>query len=96
MSPRRSFGPDPYSLSSGSNVLTQHRYLATTKNPIDHKRTRHINVSYYFVRELITKGTLTLTYIPTNEIVTNRLIKVLTPAKFASFINILKLKDVDI
>ena len=70
--------------------------IALAKNPIDHKRTRHINVSYHFVRELITKGTLTLTYIPTNEMVADGLTKALTPAKFAGFIDMLGLKDAGI
>ena len=67
--------------------------IALAKNPIDHKRTRHINVSYHFVRELITNGTLTLTYIPTNEMIADGLTKALTPAKFAGFIKMLSLND---
>ena len=31
--------------------------IALAKNPIDHMRTRHVNVSYHFVRELIANGT---------------------------------------
>ena len=30
--------------------------IALAKHPIDHKRTRHINVSYHFVRERLTKA----------------------------------------
>ena len=67
--------------------------IALAKNPIDHKRTRHINVSYHFVRELIANGILTLTYLPTNEMVADGLTKALTPAKFAGFIGMLGLKD---
>ena len=63
------------------------------KNSVDHKRTRYINVSYYFVRELIINGTLTLIYIPTNEMIVDGLTKALTPAKFAGFIKMLSLND---
>ena len=70
--------------------------IALAKNPVDHKRTRHINVSYHFVRELITNGTLTLTYIPTSEMVADGLTKALTPAKFADFVEMLRLKDGDL
>ena len=67
--------------------------IALAKNPIDHKRTRHINVSYHFVRELISNGTLTLTYLSTNEMVADGLTKALTPVKFADFVEMLGLKD---
>ena len=67
--------------------------IALVKNPIDYKRTRYINVSYYFVRELITNRTLTLIYIPINKMIADGLIKVLTLVKFASFIKILSLND---
>lgn len=67
--------------------------LALAKNPIDHKRTRHINVSYHFIRELIADGTLDFRYISTNEMVADGLTKALTPAKFDNFIGMLGLKD---
>ena len=63
------------------------------KNPVDYKRTRHINVSYYFVRELIINGTLILIYISTNKMIADGLTKILTLAKFASFIKMLSLND---
>ena len=67
--------------------------ILLAKNSIDHKRTRHINVSYYFVRELITNGTLIFSYIPTKDMVADGLIKALTPAKFDDFIGMLGLED---
>ena len=63
------------------------------KNLIDYKRIRHINVSYYFVRELIINGTLTFSYISIKDIITDDLIKALIPAKFDDFIEILGLKN---
>ena len=66
------------------------------KNLINYKRTRYINVSYHFVRKLITNGILTLTYIPTNKMVTDGLTKALISAKFTSFIGMLELKDSDL
>lgn len=67
--------------------------IALAKNPIDHKRTRHINVSYHFVRELIANGTLAFKYIPTNEMVADGLTKALTPAKFEGFVDMLGMAD---
>ena len=71
------------------------RAIALAKNPIDQKRTRHINVSYHFMRELITNGMLALMYIPTNEMIADGLNKALTPVKFANFIDMVGLKDAE-
>ena len=67
--------------------------IALAKNPVDHKRTRHINVSYHFVKELISNRTLTLTYLSTNAMVADGLTKALTPHKFTDFVRMLGLKD---
>lgn len=67
--------------------------IALAKNPIDHKRTRHINISYHFVRELIINGTIAFNYISTNEMVADGLTKALTPAKFGDFVDMLGLAD---
>lgn len=45
------------------------------------------------MRELITNGTLTLTYLRTNEMVADGLTKALTPAKFAGFVEMLGPND---
>ena len=67
--------------------------IALAKNPVNHRRIRHINVSYHFVRELIVNKTLKYNYISTKEMVTDGLTKSLTPEKFAEFIAMLELSD---
>ena len=67
--------------------------IVLAKNPVDHRRTRYINVSYHFVRELIANGTLTYSYVPTKDVVADGLTKALTPAKFNDFIAMLGLLD---
>ena len=37
------------------------------KNPIQHSRTKHIEIRHHFIRELVEDGTLTLTFIHTND-----------------------------
>ena len=39
--------------------------IASSKNPDDHKRSKHIDIRYHFVREKIAAGELTLDYILT-------------------------------
>ena len=38
-----------------------------SKNPIQHSRTKYIEIRHHFVRELVEDGTLTLEFIHTND-----------------------------
>ena len=38
-----------------------------SKNPIQHSRTKHIEIQHHFIRELVEDGTLTLEFIHTND-----------------------------
>ena len=38
-----------------------------SKNPVQHSRTKHIEIQYHFIRELVEDGTLTLEFIHTND-----------------------------
>ena len=67
--------------------------IALIKNSVNHRRIRYINVSYYFVRELIVNEILKYNYISTKEIMIDDLTKSLTLKKFAEFIIMLKLSD---
>ena len=67
--------------------------IALAKNSVNHRRIRHINVSYHFVRELIVNETLKYNYISTKEMVADGLTKPLTSEKFAEFITMLRLSD---
>ena len=37
------------------------------KNPVHHKRTKHIDVRHHFLRDNVEKGNIVLTYYPTEE-----------------------------
>jgi len=54
-----------------------------------HQRTKHIDVKHHFIREHIEKGTIELHYIPTTEIVADRLTKPLTAKKYTKFVDLL-------
>ena len=38
-----------------------------SKNPVQHSRTKHIEIQYHFIRDLVEDGTLTLEFIHTND-----------------------------
>ena len=38
-----------------------------SKNPIQHSRTKHIEIRHHFIRELVDNGTLTLEFIHTDD-----------------------------
>ena len=63
------------------------------KSPVDHKLTRHINVSYHFVRELIANETLRYNYISAKDMKADGLTKALTPTKLKRFVEMLGLND---
>nr|GEV58210.1 uncharacterized protein [Tanacetum cinerariifolium] len=40
--------------------------LFMTQNPVSHKRARHIDLDYHFIRELVKSGKLFTNFVPTN------------------------------
>ena len=44
-----------------------HSCMAIAKNPIFHARTKHIEIHYHYMRELINNETVELEYCPTSE-----------------------------
>lgn len=41
--------------------------VALARNPVFHARTRHIEVQYHFIREVIDSGQVTISYVPTEN-----------------------------
>ena len=56
--------------------------IAFSKNPGDHKRSKHIDTRYHFVREKVASGELTLDYIPTDAQLADIFIKALDVTVF--------------
>ena len=51
--------------------------IALTKNPEHHARSKHIDIRHHFVREQVAVGTITVDYVPTEDMVADVLTKAL-------------------
>ena len=60
--------------------------IALANNPVLHSRTKHIDIQHHFIRNEVTEGRIDLTYVSTEHMVADGLIKPLTHVKFFSFI----------
>ena len=61
--------------------------LALVKNPQLYDRLKHIDICYYFIRDLEAKGKIRVSYIPTADILANRITKPLQRVAFEKFKN---------
>jgi hypothetical protein len=59
--------------------------IALAKNPHLHERSRHIDISYYYVQDLVQKGRVIIDYIPTADMVADSFTKPLERTAFDKF-----------
>ncbi len=59
--------------------------IALAKNPVGHKRTKHIDMRYHFIREKIDRGQLVLKYRSTKDMTADIFTKGLPVNKFVQF-----------
>ena len=52
------------------------------RNPAHHTRTKHIDIKYHFVREVVQRKEITLMFCPTNKMIADVLTKGLAKEKF--------------
>lgn len=56
--------------------------ISLSSNPLNHSRTKHVDVRYHFLREHISKGVFTPKWIPTHQNVADLLTKSLARSSF--------------
>ncbi|KAM0027867.1 putative RNA-directed DNA polymerase [Helianthus debilis subsp. tardiflorus] len=65
--------------------------LFMTQNPVSHKRAKHIDLDYHFIRELVNSGKLYTKFVPTNLQVADIFTKSLPRPLFEKFRSMLRL-----
>jgi hypothetical protein len=86
---------------NNNNELTVQMYgdnqgaLALVKNPHLHERSKHIDISYHFIRDLAEKKKLGITYIPTADMIADGMTKPLAKVAHKRFRLQLGLVDAD-
>jgi len=62
-----------------------------SKNPVEHKRTKHIDIRHHFVREAITTDKVTLEHCATDEMVADPMTKELGTTKHDKHVEAMRL-----
>jgi len=56
--------------------------IALSKDPVNHSRTKHIDVRYHYIRQLVASGLTTVDYIPSRDMLADILTKPLGSTAF--------------
>ena len=59
--------------------------IKMTENLVFHDKSKHIEIKYHFIRDMVQKGAVKLKYVPTEEQVVDVLTKPLACVKFEFF-----------
>jgi len=62
--------------------------IAAIKNPVNHSRTKHIDLRHHFIRDIVSKGLMSMEYIPTESNSADALTKGLQRMKHATAIQL--------
>ena len=65
--------------------------IELAKNPVYHARTKHVDITYHFVRENLLSNRIQLVYENTSTILADNLTKATPPPKFCDFISRIQL-----
>ncbi|KAL0266989.1 UNVERIFIED_CONTAM: hypothetical protein PYX00_009379 [Menopon gallinae] len=63
--------------------------IELSKNPVFHKRSKHIDIAYHYARELVEKGKIELKYLRTDEMIADVFTKPLSKVKHNKFVKML-------
>ena len=55
-----------------------------SKNPVQHSRTKHISIRYFFLKDKVTEGAIKMEFVPTTEQIADIFTKALPKDQFVS------------
>ena len=61
--------------------------IAITNNPVQHSRTKHIDIRYHFIREHVINGTVELHFVPTDQQLADIFTKPLDESTFSRLVS---------
>ena len=67
--------------------------IALIKNPVQHHRTKHIDIRHHFIREQVELGHFSIEYCPTEEMIADIMTKPIAGPQFKTLRNLLGLVD---
>ena len=63
--------------------------ISLARNPVHHKRTKHIDIRYHFIRGEVQKGFVKLTHVPTEVNIADAFTKPLSKARLSKLLNLM-------
>ena len=66
------------------------------KNPVFYDKSKHIEIKYHYIRDMVQRGAMKLQYVATDEQIANVLIKLLDKVKFVYFLEKLGVLQIDV
>ena len=57
-------------------------YIELTENPMFHDKSKHVEIKYHYIQDMMQRGALKLQYVPTEEHVVDVLTKSLSHVNF--------------
>lgn len=74
------------SMMTQANLIIYTAALAYTKDPKYHGRTKHIDVCFHYIRDMVVRGEVTLNHISTSRMVANPLTKATSRSVFQTHV----------
>ena len=60
--------------------------IATNQNPVNHESNKHCNIADHYARELVQRGIITISFVPTTDMIADVFTQPLPPADFNKFV----------